>query len=767
MPYKLVIVESPAKSKTIEKFLGKEFKVCSSFGHIRDLPKKKLSIDLENNFNPFYEVPLEKKKVVDQLKSFIKDASKIYLASDDDREGESISWHIKETLDIDDSKIERIVFREITKNAVLNSIKNPRKIDQNLVDSQQARRLLDRIVGYYVSPILWKKIKKGLSAGRVQSVAVRMIVEREREINKFNSNSYFQGNAIFTLNEKDKLDAEFIEKIENFDQTKDFLSSIKNSKFFVKTLEKKQTKKSSSAPFTTSTLQQEASNKLGFSVSETMLIAQKLYENGKITYMRTDSTEISSVAIEEIKKTVCDLLGENYFQKKTYKKSELSQQAHEAIRPTDFSIQKIDSGKKEQKLYELIWKKTVASQMSDAIIEKNIVNIEITNSSKKLKAEGNTILFDGFLKIYNLFIKEKEGEDQLDDEKILPNFFVGQELILENIFFKERFTRAPLRYTEASLVKNLEEKGIGRPSTYAPTIQTIQKRGYVSKEDIESKNREIKTLKLDKQKNISEDIENERFGSEKQKLLPTAISCIVNDFLLENFSEIIDYDFTANLEKELDEIAEGKINWVYMLKNFFENFIEKIKKSDEIKKESIFYQRYLGNHPEENLPIFVKIGKFGPYIQMGENSEKKPRYCSIKKDQILENITLENAISLLRLPINLGKIQEFDVILNKGKFGPYILYEEKFYSIPKDRDIFSIDLEAAFAIINSKKKEEEEKIIKIFSEDLDLKIQKGRWGAYIFYKKKNYKIDKNITNPENLSYADCLDIVEKKNDKKI
>lgn len=758
MSYNLVIVESPAKAKTIEKFLGEGYKVVSSFGHIRDLPKKNISIDVKNNFTPIYEITSEKKKLVSELRSSAKKAQKIYLASDDDREGEAISFHLKEALQLKDENLERIVFREITKKAILNAIQNPRKIDDNLVNSQQARRILDRIVGYYLSPVLWKKIKKGLSAGRVQSVAVRMIVEKERENLEFIPKISFDGNFKFFVDGNKVLTAVLLEKFFSLEDAKNFLEECIKSRFTIKKLEKKDSKRSPAAPFTTSSLQQEASSKLGFSVSQTMLFAQKLYESGKITYMRTDSVNISEEAIGQAQKAIDNFFGNEYFEKRIYKnKSANAQEAHEAIRPTDLSNASAGSSKDEKRLYDIIWRRTLASQMKDAKIEKNIATIEISESKRKLKSESSSIKFEGFLKAYN-FTSENENDEESPEEVMLPPLNVNQELIFNYAIIREKFSKAPARYTEASLVKSLEEKGIGRPSTYAPTISTIQKRGYIIKEDRPGKKRNYISLILDEKKILTQQNNEETFGSEKQKLFPTDVAPIVNDFLVQNFSDIVNYDFTAKLEQELDEIAEGKISWIEMMKNFYDSFEPKVSRIENIEREKYSIEKFLGHDPKSNEPIYAKFGKYGAYVQLGEASEnKKPKYASLRSHQRIETISIEEALELFKLPRNLGTFQENEVIINIGRFGPYIMHEKKFFSLPKDVDIFEVTLEEAMEIIEKKK--EEKKPLKTFTEDREIEILNGRWGPYIKYKSKNFKIPKE-TSAEDLNYDQCLEIIK-------
>lgn len=759
----LVIVESPAKAKTIEKYLGKDFTVRSSYGHIRDLPEKDLGVDIANNFTPTYEIAPDKVAIVKELAEMSKKAESVWLATDDDREGEAISWHLKETLGLDDKKAKRIVFREITKNAILKAIQNPRNIDIDLVNAQQARRILDRLVGYELSPILWKKVKAGLSAGRVQSVAVRLIVEREREIEKFQTTSSFKITAQFEVEAGKHFTAELKEKLPNCVEAEKFLQACQQAKFFVQNLEVKPSKKSPAPPFTTSTLQQEASRKLGLSVAQTMVIAQKLYEAGKITYMRTDSTNLSEEAIQAASQEIQKLFGKEYIQNRQYKtKSTTAQEAHEAIRPTDFSVQQIEGDRNDQRLYELIWKRAIASQMADAQIERTIATIAISSHTALLFAEGEVIKFDGFLKVYTEESDEEHEED--NSTKLLPPLTVGQELNLLEMKALERFSRPPARYTEASLVKKLEELGIGRPSTYAPTISTILKRGYVVKENREGRERKYQEILL-KNNQITYQTKTEIVGAEKAKLFPTDIAMIVNDFLQAHFENIVDYSFTAKVEKEFDEIAEGKQNWVEMIRNFYKDFHPKVQETEEIKKSEVVTHRELGIHPATGEKVFAKLGKYGAYIQIGEpTSSKKPLFAKLKKGQLLETITLQEALELFKLPREVGTYEGKTIIANIGRFGPYLKLGNDFFSLGKEDDPYNITEERAIEIIENKRKADAEKIIKTFPENPNVQILNGRFGAYIKVGKQNIKIPKE-RNPQNLTLQECLQLAQEQETK--
>jgi DNA topoisomerase-1 len=759
----LVIVESPAKAKTIEKFLGKDYLVTSSMGHIRDLEKKDFGIDIKNNFEPKYEITADKKKLVAELKKLSKDAKTIWLASDEDREGEAISWHLMETLKLEPQKTKRIVFHEITKDAILHAVKNPRDLDMNLVNAQQARRVLDRIVGFEVSPVLWKKVKPSLSAGRVQSVAVRLIVEREREIIGFVSTSAFKVTATFLVPGDDskivELKAELNRRFETRQEAFAFLDKCKNAEFQVSDVAKKPSRRSPAPPFTTSTLQQEASRKLGFSVSQTMTVAQKLYESGKITYMRTDSVNLSGLALNTAQQVIVREMGEKYHQFRQYKtKSKGAQEAHEAIRPTYMDQSEITGTAQERKLYDLIWKRTIASQMSDAELERTTVTIDISTTSEKFIATGEVLIFDGFLKVY---IESVDDDEQNGGQKgLLPALNVRQILRFDKIHATERFTQKPPRYTEASLVKKLEEQGIGRPSTYAPTITTIQNRGYVVKEDRPGVEREYAELVLSGQK-IVEKSKIEQTGAEKAKLFPTDIGMVVNDFLMKYFDLIMDYNFTAKVEKEFDEIAEGELVWNEMLKNFYEPFHLKVE-SAITEAERANGIRILGNDPNTGLELSVKIGRFGPIAQLGEASEgEKPQFASLRAGQHIETITLEEALELFKLPRTLGEYEGKLVTVAIGRFGPYVRHDSKFISLEKNvDDPYSIELARAIELIEAKREKDLNAVIKVFEENPDLKILNGRWGPYIAFKKNNIRIPKN-TDASMLTFDDCMKLVEK------
>ena len=765
MEENLVIVESPAKAKTIERFLGKDFVVKSSFGHIRDLAKKNLGIDLKNNFKPEYIVPDDKKKVVAELKKAVKNSTIIWLASDEDREGEAIAWHLFEELKLKDGNTRRIVFNEITKDAILHAIDNPRSIDRHLVDAQQARRILDRLVGFELSPVLWKKVKPSLSAGRVQSVAVRLLVDREREINDFKDSSAFKVVALFTLTEKDKvyeLVAELPKKFETLKQTREFIEKCKNATFEVTDIVKKPARKSPSPPFTTSTLQQEASRKLGFSVSQTMTIAQKLYEAGKITYMRTDSVNLSDTALEASKKVIFEVYGEKYIHSRQYKtKSKGAQEAHEAIRPAYLDKDTISGTVTEKRLYDLIWKRTVASQMSDAQLEKTSVTIKISTTPELLVASGEVILFDGFLKVYSES-SDEEGEE--NGRGLLPPIKKGQVLPLVSMEATEKFAAHPPRYTEASLVKKLEELGIGRPSTYAPTISTIQQRGYVIKEDRPGNKRDYRVITL-KNSQVKESVKSEIAGSEKAKLFPTDIGMIVNDFLVDNFSDILDFNFTANVEKEFDLIAEGKLAWNKMLGKFYPPFHTKI----ETTLESTTRQkgeRVIGIDPQSGKQVSVKMGRYGPVAVIGDpGSEEKPRFASLMKNQLIETITLEETLDLFKLPRVVGVFENKEIKASIGRFGPYLLHDNKFYALKKGVDNpLEVEQERAIEIIQQKRIFDQNKLIKTFPEDSGIQVLNGRFGPYISYNKNNFKVPKGKV-PAELTYSDCMAIIEAGNSK--
>jgi DNA topoisomerase-1 len=763
-------VESPAKAKTIERFLGKDFQVTSCFGHIRDLVKKNFGIEKENNYNPVYEVTADKKKVVAELKKLTKTAGMIWLASDEDREGEAIAWHLAEELKLKPEQIRRIVFDEITKDAILYAVAHPRGIDQNLVNSQQARRVLDRLVGFELSPILWRKVKPSLSAGRVQSVAVRLLVEREREIQDFSASSSYKVSGVFKLIDEDKktykLKAELTRKLKSKKQAWEFLEQCKDAEFQVADVVTKPAKKSPAPPFITSTLQQEASRKLGFSVAQTMRVAQNLYEAGRITYMRTDSVHLSDLALNTAKSEITKAYGEQYSHTRRYRtKTKRAQEAHEAIRPTYLNQKQVPGTVQEKKLYELIWKRTIASQMSDAQLERTTVTIDISNSDEQFVAKGEVLIFDGFLKVY-IESKEPEEESEEATKKLLPPIQVKDRLEALRIDAIERFTLRPVRYTEASLVRKLEELGIGRPSTYAPTISTVQQRGYVVKEDRDGVPRDYHFLSLSKEK-ITEEIKTEITGAEKNKLIPTDIGMVVTDFLVKYFEKIMDYNFTAFIEEEFDDIAEGKLVWYEMIDNFYKPFHKKVVDTAENSKRKTG-ERKLGVDPKTGKTVSVRIGRYGPLAQLGENNTnaneentEKPRFAGLRKDQRLETITLEEALELFKLPRNLGQYEDHDVVVAVGRFGPYVRHKSAFYSLKKGMDDpMTIQLDRAIELIEAKREADRKKVIKTFEKNQDLMVLNGRFGPYISYKKENYRVPKN-TDPAALSLEDCMQIIEK------
>ncbi|PLX08600.1 MAG: type I DNA topoisomerase [Marinilabiliales bacterium] len=754
MENNLVIVESPAKAKTIKKFLGDGFLVKSSYGHIRDLSKKNLGIDVDKEFTPEYEIPADKKKVVSELKKIASEVDIVWLASDEDLEGEAISWHLSEVLKLKPEKYKRIVFHEITKDAIKNAIENPRGIDINLVNAQQARRVLDRLVGFSLSPLLWKKIKPSLSAGRVQSVAVRLIVEREREINEFKSQSEFRIFGFFNINGT-VVKAELNKRFKNETDALDFLNSVKEDNFHVSDLVKKPGKKSPAPPFTTSTLQQEAGRKLGMSVAQTMKFAQSLYENGYITYMRTDSVNLSSLAINTIKSEVTDKFGEEYSKVRQFKnKSKGAQEAHEAIRPTFVSTTELQLGKQEQRLYDLIWKRTVASQMSDAKIEKTVVTMTNDKNNVSFVATGEIVSFDGFLKLY---IESSDDENGDENSSALPPVNVNDPVDVDRIEANEKYDQAPYRYTESSLVKKMEELGIGRPSTYAPTISTIQQRDYVVKESRPPKSRKVGLIVL-KDGEIVEKSVSEKFGGESNKLFPTSMGVVVTDYLFGHFEEILDYNFTAQIEEKFDNISEGKLTWTQMIKKFYKDFHVKVESSLK-EKENTKWEREIGNHPESGLPIVLKIGKYGPYASI-EGGEK-PVYASLRKNQNIESITLEEVLDLFKLPRDLGEYEGDQVIVAVGKYGPYVKNNKAFYALKKTDDPYKITLERAIELIVEKKNNAKEAFQRTFDEMPGLKILKGRYGPYISFEKKNYRIPKSL-DPETITLDDCKSIIEKK-----
>lgn len=759
----LVIVESPAKAKTIEKFLGKDYFVTSSMGHIRDLEKKDFGIDMENNYTPKYVVSPDKKKVVSELKKLAKDAQTVWIASDEDREGEAIAWHLKEVLKLKPEKTRRIVFHEITKDAILKAVQNPRPIDENLVNAQQARRVLDRIVGFEVSPVLWKKVKPSLSAGRVQSVAVRLLVEREREIINFKSKSSFRVTAVFLVPDKNghtvELKAELKKRFETKDEAKAFLEKCKQAQFNIADIVTKPSKRTPAAPFTTSTLQQEASRKLGFSVSQTMAVAQRLYEAGKITYMRTDSVNLSSLAINTAQSKIVDSMGEKYHKLRQYKtKAKGAQEAHEAIRPTYIDQEEVSGSAQEKRLYELIWKRTIASQMADAELERTTINISISNSPELFQATGEVIKFDGFLRVY---LESTDNEEENDDQStLLPPVKENQELRAEQIQATERFTLKPPRYTEASLVKKLEEQGIGRPSTYAPTITTVQNRGYVVKEDRPGIEREYTQLILTGSE-LKEALKTEITGAERSKLFPTDIGMVVNDFLIKYFDKIMDYRFTAKVEVEFDEVADGKRIWNEVIDEFYKPFHKNVENALEV-SERTNGERLLGDDPKTGKPVSVKIGRYGPLAQLGETTEEgeKPQFASLRSGQHLETITLEEALDLFKLPRDLGEYEDKKVSVAIGRFGPYVRHDNKFVSLEKNvDDPYTVELDRAIELIEAKREKDRKALIKTFNEEPELQILNGRWGPYIKYKKKNFKIAKG-TEAEKLTLEDCMKIIE-------
>ena len=759
MQKNLVIVESPAKAKTIEKFLGKDFHVMSSYGHIRDLKKKDFGIDIENGFTPVYEVPADKKKVVSELKAAAKKAELVWLASDEDREGEAISWHLYDVLGLNEEKTRRIVFHEITKSAILKAIDNPRPIDINLVDAQQARRVLDRIVGFELSPVLWRKIKPSLSAGRVQSVAVRLIVEREREIRAFEPKAAYRIVAVFTKEEngqKYELKAEYNKRLKTKEEALDLLERLKTSSFEVADVTMRPAKKTPAAPFTTSTLQQEASRKLGFSVGQTMMVAQRLYESGKITYMRTDSVSLSGLAINVAKTEIETQYGDEYVKIRQYtNKSKGAQEAHEAIRPTYMNTHEVSGTAQEKKLYSLIWKRAIASQMADAQLERTTVNISASEAEGRFSVTGEVIKFDGFLRVY---LEGTDDEETEKDTGILPPIKKGELLTMNETVATQRFTLKPPRYTEAALVRTMEELGIGRPSTYAPTISTIQNRGYVEKGNVEGVERSYNVIKLVDNK-IKDTDKKEIAGADKNKLIPTDTGIVVNDYLVENFASTLDYNFTAKVEKNFDKVAEGDIEWKKLIEEFYNVFHPKVEAAINQKTEHRAGERVLGVDPKTGRPIAVKIGRYGPLAQIGEKEdEEKPLFAGLRKNQSIETITLEEALKLFELPRVVGILEEKEMIAAVGRFGPYIRHDSKFYSLPKELDPHKVKEDEAIEVIEKKRKEDREKIIQTFEEEPGLIVQKGRYGPYISFEKKNYKIPKTV-NPEELTLEDVRKII--------
>lgn len=759
----LVIVESPAKAKTIEKFLGNDYKVMSSYGHIRDLNKKKFSIDIEHGFVPEYEIPEEKKTLVSDLKKAAKQAQMVWLASDEDREGEAIAWHLSEVLQLNPANTKRIVFHEITKNAILSAIKNPRNIDINRVDAQQARRVLDRIVGFELSPVLWKKIKPALSAGRVQSVAVRLIVEREQEIKAFKSENFYRVTGDFVTDSGVALRAELNKRLLDKTIAQQFLCDCAKATFAVGDINVKPLRKQPAPPFTTSTLQQEASRKLGFTVSQTMMVAQKLYEAGHITYMRTDSLNLSSFAINSISEEIKEMLGDKYLKIRRYHtKSKGAQEAHEAIRPTYIDKHTIEGNAQEKKLYSLIWKRTIASQMADAEIEKTTVDIIPSTRKEHFVAVGEVIKFDGFLKVY---IESRDDDNEDSVGGLLPLLTTGDGLSAREITATERFTQQPSRYTEASLVKKMEELGIGRPSTYAPTISTIQNREYVEKGEREGEKRNYEVMTL-RNGEITRVEKSEMSGAEKGKLLPTDIGEVVNEFLTQYFPSILDYDFTAKMEEQMDEIAEGRLEWSEQIKAFYDSFHPGIDNALHMRLEHKVGERQLGVDPISGKPVSVKIGRFGPLVQVGDgDNDEKPQFASLLKGQSVSTITLEEALKLFEFPRVLGDFEDAEVSVAIGRFGPYVKHNGKFVSIPNNIAPAAITLEEACGLIVAKRESESKKVVKTFDESADMQVLNGRYGVYISYKKSNYKIPKTVKDPSALTFQECLDIIESQDSK--
>ena len=769
MQKNLVIVESPAKAKTIEKFLGKDYKVMSSYGHIRDLKTKEFSIDIEHDYAPQYVIPADKKKLVSELKSEAKSAEQVWLASDEDREGEAISWHLYEVLGLKPENTKRIVFHEITKNAILHAIETPRDININLVNAQQARRVLDRIVGFELSPILWRKVKPALSAGRVQSVAVRLIVEREREINEFVSEAAFRVIANFILPDGTTvLKAELNRRLKDKKEVEAFLESCKNASFTIDDITTKPVKKSPAPPFTTSTLQQEAARKLGYSVSQTMMIAQRLYESGLITYMRTDSVNLSDLALGTAKEAIFETYGEKYYKFRQYHtKSKGAQEAHEAIRPTYISNVEAGSSSQEKKLYELIRKRTIACQMADAELERTTISVGISGQTERFVAVGEVISFEGFLQVY---MESNDDDTEKEQENgLLPPVKLHETLSLKDIVATERFTQRPPRYTEASLVRRLEELGIGRPSTYAPTIQTIQNREYVVKGDKEGVERAYTVVSLSKGK-IKETEKTETVGADRNKLMPTDIGTVVNDFLMEYFPDVLDYNFTASVEKEFDSVAEGELVWTKAIDKFYKIFHPIVEATAAVKTEHKVGERELGIDPKSGNPVFVKIGRYGPVVQIGaahadDKEAPKPQFASLMKGQSIYTITLEEALKLFDLPRTVGEYEGKVMVAAVGRFGPFIRHDGKFVSIPKDLNPLTITAEEAIALIEGKRVKDEQRFIKKFEEDPEMEILKGRFGPYISYQKANYRIPKTVTDPTILTLEDCKKIIAEAGEK--
>ncbi len=768
MQKNLVIVESPAKAKTIEKFLGKDYKVMSSYGHIRDLKKREMSIDTKTLI-PEYEIPTEKEKLVKELRTQAEKAEKVWLASDEDREGEAISWHLCEVLGLDEAKTSRIVFHEITKPAILAAIEHPRHLDMNLVNAQQARRVLDRLVGFKLSPVLWRKVKPALSAGRVQSVAVRLIVEREREIQNFKSEPYYSVNGIFAITNPDgsqvEVKATLAQRLKTHREVEQFLEQCKEASFHVDSISKKPVKRSPAPPFTTSTLQQEAARKLGFTVSQTMMVAQHLYEHGQITYMRTDSVNLSSLCIQASKDEIHGLYGENYSKVRQYHTSSKgAQEAHEAIRPTYMDRPEIEGTQQERKLYELIWKRTIASQMADAEIEKTTVEIAAPSLSSKFVAQGEVVKFDGFIKVYRESVDDEDSQEE--ESHMLPPMKEGMPLTRREIQATERFSQGPLRYTEASLVHKLEELGIGRPSTYAPTISTIQQREYVQKGDRKGEERSY-TIDTLKGKLVTQKTRKEMAGSDKGKLLPTDIGIVVNDFLMKYFPAIMDYNFTAKVEQDFDKIAGGDEKWTDMMKAFYKDFEPTVEKTLNTRQEHKAGERELGLDPKTGRPVFVKIGRFGPVVQIGQaEDDEKPRFAQLPSDKSMESLTLDEALELFQLPRTVGSFEGSPVVIGAGRFGPYVLHQKQYTSLPKGADPMSITLEEAVALITEKRQAESQKHLKVFDADGKLQIMNGRYGPYIAFDGKNYRLPKTLhSRAAELTYDECMDIIEKQQKK--
>ena len=767
MEKNLVIVESPAKAKTIGKFLGKDYEVLSSYGHIRDLRKKDFSINIKKHFEPQYEIPADKKKIVAQLKTKADKADTVWLASDEDREGEAIAWHLYEVLGLKPEHTKRIVFHEITKNAIMHAIEHPRQIDLNLVDAQQARRILDRIVGFELSPVLWRKVKPALSAGRVQSVAVRLIAEREREIQAFQSEAAYRVTAIFSVPDEGgkmvEMKAELDRRFKTKEEARAFLEGCKDATFTIRDIATRPLKKSPAPPFTTSTLQQEAARKLGFSVTQTMIVAQSLYEAGHITYMRTDSVNLSELAIQTTREAITTKMGERYVQTRHYTtRTKGAQEAHEAIRPTYMDHAEIEGNAQERRLYDLIWKRTAASQMADAELEKTTVSIQISGMDEEFTAVGEVVKFDGFLRVYRE--SDDEETDHSETGGLLPPLIKGQQLDYDRMAATERFTQHPPRYTEASLVRKLEELGIGRPSTYAPTISTIQQREYVVKGENPGKERSYNLLTLKHGKPITDENRTETVDAEKGKLLPTDVGMVVNEFLTRYFPDILDYNFTATVEKQFDEIAEGEAKWTEVLERFYQKFHPSVEQTLAVKSEHKAGERILGTDPESGRTVSVKIGRFGPMVQIGSaTDEEKPRFSRLDKGMSIETITLEEALKLFRLPRVLGNYEEAEVKVNNGRYGPYIQWNQLFVTLPKGTDPMAVTLDEAIGLIRQKQENEAKRHIKKFAEEPELEIMRGPYGPYIAYQGSNYKIPEGIV-PEDLNLEACMKLINLQND---